>query len=179
MRILGVDPGSQKTGWAIVGGDIRKSSVLRSGVIRLPPRAEFSVRMGKLLIEFEALVREVEPESAAVESPFHGKSSSSALQLAHARGVILGVLAREGVAVAEYSPATVKKSITGNGRADKDQVRKMIVNLAGREFATAPDDLTDAVAIALCHLATHGFQSAIRRSEARVSRSAIRPGSSR
>ena len=179
MRILGVDPGSLKTGWAFVDGDTRNPSVLRSGVIRLSSRADFSVRMGLLLSEFEALVREIEPESAAVESPFHGKSSSSALQLAHARGVILAVLARQGVSVAEYSPATVKKSVTGYGRADKDQVRRMVAHIAGPEFATAPDDLTDAVAVALCHGATHGFQSAVKRSEARISRAANRSGVSK
>jgi len=99
------------------------------------------------------VIRREAPTSAAVEAPFHGKSSRAALQLAHARGVVLAVLAEAGLEIGEYSPATVKQSVAGNGRADKLQVRRMIGCLLGPAAAKGPDDLTDALAVAWCHVA--------------------------
>jgi crossover junction endodeoxyribonuclease RuvC len=168
--VLGVDPGSIISGWALLGGTPSRPRVLESGVIPLGKGEPFARRLATLHRAFEELLRELRPASAAVEAPFHGASARAALQLAHARGVILAVLGNAGVEVAEYSPATVKKTVTGNGRAGKAQVDHMV----GRLLPDAPDghrphDLSDALAIALCHLIHGAHASAIRAGAARSS----------
>jgi crossover junction endodeoxyribonuclease RuvC len=120
-------------------------------------------RLACLHREFERVVARLSPDAAAVESPFHGSSARSALQLAHARGVILEVLATAGVEVAEYTPAAVKKSVTGNGRAEKEQVRAMVRHLVGMQESERSHDISDAIAVALCHLTTARFRQAVER----------------
>lgn len=163
-RVLGVDPGSICTGWGLIGGPRSQPVVLDRGIIRLDTALSFAERLWGLSRELHALVDRVEPTSAAVESPFAGVNARSALQLAHARGVILAVLASAGLAVAEYSPATVKKSVTGNGRAEKSQVAGMVRQLLHVEIAGSAHDLSDALAVALCHLSCLGVAEAVRRS---------------
>jgi crossover junction endodeoxyribonuclease RuvC len=149
--ILGIDPGSRITGWALVEGTPERPKVLAAGVIRTRPRQAFADRLGMIQIELAKVLAEYRPRLAAVEAPFHGVSARSALQLAHARGVILATLSQAGVAVEEYSPATVKKMVTGSGQASKEQVAFMVERLAGTSSGSL--DLTDAVAVALCHQA--------------------------
>ena len=161
MRVLGVDPGSWNTGWGYVDGPARLR-LLDCGVIRLRGHGEFPERLARLRCEVELVIERHRPEAAAVEAPFHGASARSALQLAQARGVILAALAGAGIPVAEWTPATVKKAVTDNGRADKDQVRAIVC----RQFGLAPDqphDLTDALAVALCHVYSRRFLAAVER----------------
>ena len=131
--VLGIDPGSRITGWGIVAGPSARPRLVASGVIRLPPSLSFAARLHRLQQELAKVVERYAPVSAGVEAPFHGASARAALQLAHARGVALAVLAGAAVDVHEYSPATVKKSVTGRGRAEKDQVRHMVVRSLRRE----------------------------------------------
>jgi crossover junction endodeoxyribonuclease RuvC len=98
-----------------------------------------------------SVVTQHAPSEAAVEAPFHGVSARSALQLAHARGVILSALGVSGLRVVEYSPATIKKAVTGNGRAEKEQVGAMVSRLLAGGSPGKPD-IADAMAAALCHL---------------------------
>ena len=149
--ILGIDPGSRVTGWALVEGSPEKPRVLAAGVIRTGARRKFPERLAAIQEALATILEEHRPPLAAVESPFHGVSARSALQLAHARGVILATLYRAGVAIEEYSPATIKKTVTGSGRATKEQVAFMVERLAGTRSSS--HDLTDAVAVALCHQA--------------------------
>lgn len=134
-----------------------------AGEIRVPRQNPLSDRLHGLLREFQVLVERLGPDTAAVEAPFHGANARAALQLAHARGVILAILAGSGVSPAEYSPATVKKAVTGNGRADKVQVRDMVVRLVGDALPGRSGDVTDAIAIALCHQAASARGSLKRR----------------
>lgn len=165
MRILGVDPGSQTTGWGVVEGSPARPRYLRCGAIRLPRGLAFADRLHRLRSEFVALVRELRPAAAAVEAPFHGVNASTALRLAHARGVLLEALAAHDVPIAEYTPAMVKKSVTGNGRAEKRQVQAMVTRLLRLEQVEEPGaaDRADALAVALCHLNGAGLERAIRR----------------
>ncbi len=158
MRILGVDPGSITTGWGFIGGSPSSPELLESGVIHLRG-SDFASRLAVLRREFEALVERLHPDTSAVESPFHGANARSALQLAHARGVILAGLAAAGIEVAEYSPATVKKSVTGSGRADKTQVQTMVYRLLATQLRDKSNDLSDALAVALCHQASRSFSA--------------------
>ena len=147
--ILGVDPGSIATGWAVLCGRSSAPQLIAAGVLRAPAKQPFADRLAGLQLAFGKIVAEFSPTLSAVEAPFHGVSARSALQLAHARGVILAELSRAGVPIAEYSPAEVKKMVTGSGRADKEQVAFMVARLVGTESKS--HDLTDAVAVALCH----------------------------
>ena len=131
------------------------------GEIRPGDSLPFAERLHRLHVGIEAVVLSHRPDSAAVESPFHGASARSALQLAHARGVILAVLGGAGIQVAEYAPATVKKAVAGNGRAEKAQVRAMVLRLLGCDLPSESTDLSDALAVALCHLSSGRFRSIV------------------
>ncbi len=162
LRVLGVDPGSFRTGWGLVGGTAQEPSLIECGVIRLPSRGAFPDRLHRLLVEFGSLVGRLAPTGSAVEAPFHGANARAALQLAHARGVVLAVLGASAVPVTEYTPATVKMAVTGGGRADKEQVRTMVRRLLGREWAgSGLTDESDAIAVALCHLVTLRYRAAV------------------
>ncbi len=159
--ILGVDPGSLATGWALVTGSPERPRVLACGVIRTNRGRPFGERLAAIQDRLAEILAEHRPALAAVESPFHGKSARSALRLAHARGVILAALGRAGVSTAEYSPAAIKKTVTGSGAATKEQVAYMVERLTGTKSSSR--DLTDAVAVALCHQTHHRVARTIRR----------------
>lgn len=163
MRILGVDPGSLRTGWGLLDGTSSPPILLDCGVIRMPSAAGFPERLHRLQLEFEELVARLAPSEAAVEMPFHGLNARAALQLAHARGVLLAVLGSARIPMIEYAPAAVKKAVTGNGRADKAQVHAMVARLLGTRIEVAAFDLSDALGIALCHSASRGLRQAIER----------------
>ncbi len=164
LRILGVDPGSICTGWGLVGGSAERPVLLDCGVVRLPARRPFADRLCFLRREFDALLVRLRPTEAAVESPFHGANARAALQLAHARGVVLAGLGGAGVPVSEYAPATVKKSVVGVGKAEKTQVQAMVRRMLGSEAEPSGSlDATDALAVALCHLSGRGLAEAIAR----------------
>jgi crossover junction endodeoxyribonuclease RuvC len=163
MRILGVDPGSLRTGWGLVGGRADDPELVDCGEIRLPQSHSLASRLHLLAVEFERLVGSLEPTHAAVEMPFHGSNARSALQLAHARGVLLAVLAGAGVPIAEYTPATVKKAITGNGRAEKVQVQGMVERLMRARVPAGAWDRSDALAVALCHMGNLGRPAVVVR----------------
>ena len=112
--------------------------------------------------ELTRIIQEFGPKEAAVEAPFHGISARSALQLAHARGVVLASVGRVGIPVYEYSPATLKKAVTGNGRAEKEQVQAMVVRLVSGGTGIASADAADAVAAALCHLFASQAEAVLR-----------------
>jgi len=128
------------------------------GTIVLPERLAFERRLARLQDEMAAILETHRPTTAAVESPFHGASARSALQLAHARGVILALIGRASIPVHEYTPATIKKCVTGTGRAEKHQVQAMVQRLVTSECAIEGADVADAVAAALCHLFGRGIR---------------------
>lgn len=163
--VLGVDPGSRRAGWAVLGGTADRPRLVACGEITLAAGLAFPERLAKLHAALERVVLEHAPVEAAVEAPFHGVSARSALQLAHARGVVLAVLGAAGIPVAEYAPASIKKAATGSGRADKGQVQAMIARLVPGAGSGRGPDVCDAIAAALCHLAC-------ARAQARVAESA-------
>jgi crossover junction endodeoxyribonuclease RuvC len=166
-RILGVDPGSRTTGWGLVETGKREPRLLDCGVIRLAAdgrRPELAERLRELQRALAAIVDATRPDCAAVETPYLGADARAALWLAQARGVILATLAATGLGVAEYSPATVKKAVTGNGRAPKEQVRAMVGRLlAGARPEDRSTDLSDALAVALCHASCWRHAELLRR----------------
>jgi crossover junction endodeoxyribonuclease RuvC len=157
-----VDPGTRCAGWAVVGGTAYRPELISCGEIRLSERLALADRLARLHSEIAQVVRQHAPLEAAVEAPFHGVSARSALQLAHARGVVLAALGGSGLPVFEYSPATIKKAVTGNGRAEKQQVEAMVSRLLAGDRTSGRADIADAIAAALCHLFGSGRAEAIR-----------------
>ena len=152
-RVLGVDPGSSATGWALIIADGNRYRLEAHGVVRArgSQRAE---RLADLDRRFSAKVTDVAPDCAAVESSFSGRNPKSSLSLAECRGVILAVLGRCGVATWSYPPAEVKSAIVGHGTAQKQQVAFMVTRLLSLD-EEPPADAADAMAVALTHLHTN------------------------
>lgn len=170
-RVLGVDPGSVRSGWAVIGGSPARPELLACGEIDVPAAWSFERRLAALHEAFTAVVADATPTHAAVEAPFQGVSARAALQLAHARGVVLAVLGVARVPVTEYAPATIKKAVTGNGRAEKSQVATMVRQLLRSADPSLHDDVSDATAAALCHVYRTGWSARIASaSQPRASR---------
>ena len=160
---MGVDPGTRCAGWAVIAGTVYKPELIACGEILLPERMALADRLARLHSGIFEVVARHAPSEASVEAPFQGVSARSALQLAHARGVVLAALGVSGLRVFEYSPATIKKAVTGNGRAEKEQVEAMVSRLVAGADASGRSDIADAIAAALCHLFGTGHTDALRR----------------
>lgn len=150
MLILGLDPGSLFTGYGFVE---RRGSALKAvawGRISPPADAPLHVRLSRITSELTALLDHWQPSIAVLESLFHGVNARSLIVLAQARGALLSVLAGRGLEVREHSPAEVKLALTGNGRAGKDQVARMVRLLLSLDGAPPASDAADALAVAIC-----------------------------
>lgn len=152
MRVLGIDPGSRTTGWGVVERLAGRNMAVASGVIRTRPEQEMPVRLHTIHAGLVAVIEQFRPDVVAMEEIFAHRSAASALVLGQARGVAL--LAAHALPVSTYNNMTIKKGVTGSGKADKEQVARVVGLLLGRTTAV-PADETDALAIALTHLA-HG-----------------------
>jgi len=150
MRILGIDPGSRRTGWGIVDHQRAQSVYVASGTLALGEGDELSQRLLRLASGLEAIISEHRPEHCAVERIFSARNAHSALVLGHARGVILLTAARLNLALHEYAATEVKRAVVGAGRASKDQVNKMVGVLLNRREPYQEDE-SDALAVALTH----------------------------
>lgn len=158
VRVIGVDPGSRTTGWGVVERTGGKLVRLASGVIRTDPDAPMPDRLQAIHLGLLAAIHTWAPTEAAMEEIFAHRSATSALVLGQARGVAL--LAMAGRPLHTYNAMTIKKSVTGSGKAEKAQVAKMMAMLLGLA-AAVPADETDALAIAVTHLGHGGLRAAI------------------
>jgi crossover junction endodeoxyribonuclease RuvC len=151
MRIVGIDCGTEKTGYGLVESDGCRHRLITAGVIRTRTSDALQHRLQHIASELRCVLRDFEPESFAVEEVFHAVNAKSALKLAHVRGVALLLAAEAGVDVYEYSPLEVKISVVGYGRAEKHQVQMMVHSLLGIGPTFQSHDATDALAVAICH----------------------------
>jgi crossover junction endodeoxyribonuclease RuvC len=151
VRVLGVDPGLARTGVAVVEGRPGALRLVHAGCVETAAGQDGAQRLAVLFAELEDTVRRHRPEAAAVEELFFATNRRSALLVSEARGVVLCVLARAGLAVAAYTPMQVKEAVAGYGAATKPQVGRMTRALLGVEKIDGPDDVTDACAVAICH----------------------------
>jgi len=151
VRILGIDCGSQITGYGVIESDGTTHSLIASGVIRTHAGDPLPLRLLEIGRRLREIVVEFKPGEAAVEDTFHAANARSALKLTHVRGVTLFVLAEAGLPVGEYAPAKIKATVVGNGRADKEQVAWMLRALLGQGSEFSTPDASDAVAVAVCH----------------------------
>lgn len=150
MRVLGIDCGTERTGFGVIDTDGISHRMIASGVIRTKSTDPLHSRLAEIASSLRGLIADHQPEAVAVEEVFHSVNTRSALKLAHVRGVALLTAAEAGLMLGEYSPMEVKMSVVGYGRAEKSQVQLMIRSLL-RLQTTAPEDASDALAVAICH----------------------------
>ena len=149
IRILGIDPGLNATGWGIVSHQGARLSWVAHGVIKAPTKAAMSERLKFIYEGVDSLINEFKPDEAAVEDQFVHANPGSALKLGQARAAAMLAPARADLPVGEYAPRLIKKSVVGTGGAEKSQIAAMIsILLPGTK---AKDDVADALAIAICH----------------------------
>jgi crossover junction endodeoxyribonuclease RuvC len=156
VRIFGIDPGSERTGYGCVETDGRRHHLIAFGAIGSHPADSFPQRLARIHRELSGLLVQCRPDCVAVESLFHAVNARSALKLGHARGVAILAAVEAGCEVVEYTPAEIKRAIVGYGRADKHQVQQMVKLLLGLAKAPSPHDAADALAIAICHVHSAG-----------------------
>lgn len=149
---LGIDPGLQRTGYAVLVRSAAGPVLREGGVIRSTPGRSLAERVCEIGSGLREVLDEFQPDSLAIEQVFSlGKNPKSAILMAHARGTILFAAADRRVPVAHYTPRQIKKLLTGSGAADKSQVQRAVTRELGLERTPEPHDVADACAIALCH----------------------------
>lgn len=149
--ILGIDPGTIVMGYGLITVKGSEVSLLELGVLK-PGKIKDSYKKLQLIFNtVSGLITKYQPTDFAIEAPFFGKNVQSMLKLGRAQGVAIAAAMRHGLEVTEYSPKKVKQSVTGNGNADKEQVRKMLQTLLSFKENPKQYDATDALAVALCH----------------------------
>lgn len=151
MLILGIDPGTARTGYGFIEADGDNLSAVSFGCITTPKEATKSERLALLHSQLLDLIKEYKPQELAVEMLFFNKNTMTALTVGEARGVILLAAELNKVPVSEYTPLQVKESLSGYGRASKQEVKEMVKVHLGLEKIKGPDDVADALAIAICH----------------------------
>lgn len=174
MTILGVDPGSLFTGFGAVRATSSGVSFLSFGVIAPPKELSFVERIGVIADEYEMLLEKINPDVTVIEKVFLGKNADSAFKLGHARGVAVAATVRAGSEVVEYATRVVKKGITGNGGATKEQVQVVLAALLGIKKAVRAD-ASDALALAYYHASQLALRSlsekqGLRRTDREIDR---------
>lgn len=154
-RVLGIDPGTAVTGYGVIEpANGRLGHLIECGIIRTNPRQPLWHRLEALHEGVSELIDKHRPNTLALENVFYAKNVRTTVVLGHARGVILLAAARAGIDIAEFPPATVKKTIVGSGRAAKSQVAYMVQRLLNLKDPPTPNDAADGVALALTFLLT-------------------------
>ncbi len=151
MRIVGIDCGTERTGYGVIDTDGRTHKLVSAGVVRTKTSQSLHQRLRQIALELRKVLETFSPEVMAVEEVFHAVNAKSALKLAHVRGVVLLLAAETDIVLSEYSPLEVKMSVVGYGRAEKHQVQMMVCSLLGASQEFESYDVTDALAVAICH----------------------------
>ncbi len=151
MRILGIDPGYATIGYGIIDYNCGKFSVVSYGAVTTPAKDPFSDRLNSIYEDIKFLAEKYKPEALSIEKLYFNTNTTTAIDVAQARGVIVLASKRGGLQINEYTPLQVKQSVTGYGRAEKHQVMEMVKSLLGLKAVPKPDDTADALALAICH----------------------------
>ena len=152
MRVFGIDPGCERTGYGCVETDGSRHRIVLCGAITSPAVESLPDKLQRIHHRLTLLIKECQPASVAIENLFFSVNVRSALKLGHARGVAMLAAVEAGLPVFEYTPAEVKRAVVGYGRADKPQVQQMVRLLLGLDAVPTPHDAADALAIAICHV---------------------------
>jgi crossover junction endodeoxyribonuclease RuvC len=152
VKIFGIDPGSDRTGYGCLDTDGSRHHLVVCGSIAAPAGTPFPDRLLTIHAGLAKLLAAHRPDCVAIENIFHARNVRSALKLGHARGVALLAASEAGVPIVEYAPTQIKRAVVGFGRAEKHQVGEMVRVLLGLERAPTPHDVADALAVAICHV---------------------------
>jgi len=161
MRVLGIDCGTERTGYGVIDSDGRLHKLVVAGCIKSSTRDPLEKRILNIATELRGILTEYRPDFASVEEVFVAVNARSALKLAHVRGAALLVIAEANVEFSEYSPLEVKMAVVGYGRAEKSQVQQMVASILRLPEPLKSEDASDALAIAICH-ATNQTMKALR-----------------
>jgi len=151
MIILGVDPGTLLTGYAVIESNHHKPRIIASNVIKISSANELPVRLKQIYDTLINVIDKYEPDELAIETAFYSKNVQSTLKLGHARGVSILAAVNKKIPAVEYSPREIKKSVVGNGNASKEQVKFMVCQILKMKTGIKFFDVFDAAAVALCH----------------------------
>ncbi len=166
MLVLGIDPGTARTGYGLVveaeDGSLRSRGY---GVIRTDPQNDMPFRLLQLFRELESLLQTEHPDETAVEELYFHRNVTNAISVGQARGVSLMAIARAGLPVTEYSPQEVKLAVAGDGAAAKPQIQEMVRILLNLPSIPRPDDAADALAVAICHAHSRRLMAASRSAQ--------------
>jgi crossover junction endodeoxyribonuclease RuvC len=165
MRVLGIDPGSQSTGFGIIDQDESRYIARAFGTIKPSRRLPFHLKLNAIALKVEEIIAAHSPDEVAIESPFYAQNIKTAIALGQVRGAVLVAVAATGRPLAEYSALEIKKAVTGYGQAEKQQVNTMVRALLNVE-EEVETDASDALATAICHLNTRMFQKTVEDSAA-------------
>jgi crossover junction endodeoxyribonuclease RuvC len=168
VRILGIDPGSDTTGWGVVESHGRRYRVVQYGTIKTSASEKFSLRLLKISNSLEELIARYTPDACAIEDGFLKTNVKVTLKLGQVRGIALLAAARAAIEIHEYSPRLVKQTVVGYGNAEKHQVQEMVRVLLSLESAPEPHDAADALAVAICHFHHANLQQRLLAADARV-----------
>lgn len=157
MRVLGIDPGFAITGYSIIDYIGNKFKLIDSGAVLTKAGVSFPQRLTKIYDDLNLIIDEYKPDAIAVEELFFNQNTKTAINVAQARGIILIVGCKKGIPTFEYTPLQVKQAVTGYGRADKMQVQKMVQSILKVEKIPKLDDITDSMAIGICHAHSQKF----------------------
>ncbi len=152
MLVLGIDPGSRAAGYGLIEANGNRLTAIHYGVVKSPPTKETPPRLKRIFEMFSQIVKEYRPDEVAVENVFFAKNARSSLLLGQASAAACLPPLLADLPLFEYSALEVKKALTGNGRAEKSQVADMVGRLLSLKETPKPDDVTDALAIAICHI---------------------------
>lgn len=158
--ILGIDPGIQRTGFGILATDAKKMKLIDQGCITTTRKQEPAERLLDIANDIQELIKNHRPDVLSIEKLFFAQNVTSALAVGQARGVTLLAAQQSGLEIYEYNPMQVKVALTGHGGASKEQIGKMVQRLLDLDFAPVPDDVNDAIALAICHAHNQSFISA-------------------
>jgi len=177
VRVFGIDPGSERTGYGCVESDGSRHRIVACGAIANAASVSFPDRLLAIHAGLTSLLAECRPDSVAIENLFFAVNVRSALKLGHARGVAMLAAVEAGLPIVEYTPAEIKRAVVGYGRAEKTQVQHMVKLLLRLPAVPSPHDAADALAVAICHLHAHraGVPVPVARGKAATSWRHVRP----
>lgn len=168
MRVLGIDPGSEITGWGVIEGDGRRYRLLEYGAIRTAANKRFPGKLLSISTGIEEVIHRHRPQACAIEDGFLAANLKVTLKLGQVRGVAMLVAERAALDIHEYSPRLVKQTVVGYGNAEKQQVQEMVRILLSLATVPEPQDAADALAVAICHFHHSGLNDRILATESRA-----------
>jgi crossover junction endodeoxyribonuclease RuvC len=163
LIIVGVDPGFAIVGYGVLRYEGNKFTTLDYGCVTTGPKTPFAERLLEIYESLGGILEKYKPDSAAVEALYFNTNTKTALNVAHGRGAVLLAAAKRFIPIAEYTPLQVKMAVTGYGRGDKAQIQHMVRTILNLSETPKPDDVADALAVAICHAHSHVMDGFARR----------------